>query len=381
MNSQLMRPPGHRIGYIEGLALLTVYMMGKVFTSCPSQMIYLESTSGWITTALAAIPAGLGMAVNYYFVSRFHGLEYQRCLELTIGRVAGKAVGALLVAFAIGLNAIPLREVSGGLKTAILQETPLGVIAIVAMLVSAWSAALGPEPVGRFASLTIFPMSILLLLALFGSLRAEFSLAELFPLWGTGIGKTISGAIPCSSIYSEGFAIGVLMPHIREAAPRQGLRLALTSLLLAALALSLTIMITTAIFTAPVGAQTLYPALQIARLIVFSIFIERVEALFVFAGIILTAIKFAVGLLICSFLLAGVLGVRRWDIIVWPLAALTYFACFRPETLIDVFYLQITLFRSCGWIIAFVLPSVLLLIAHIRKVPGGRSEACHKNDR
>jgi len=361
------------IGYGEGVALLVTYIGVKVFTSCPSQFIYLLSTASWIAAGFAAVPAALGMTATYYFVVRFRGLSFQRCLEATIGRFFGKALGVVYLAFLVFLNAVPIREFSGAFKTALLPGTPLNAIAAVgSFIVSAAPAVFGLEALGRMGRIVVYPLGALTLFIVLGSMRIEFSIAEVFPMWGTGVRHTLLGSIPCSSLYAEGIGIGFLMPYIRETRRGEGLRLAMVSLGLSAAAFTVVVFTSIAVFTAAVSAQLLYPMLQLARMFTLVEFLERLDPLFVFAWVILASLRVTLGNLLSAMHLADILGVRRWSAFVWPLAAATYYLALWPPTLVDVFVLQVTFFRSVGWIVAFVFPSILLGIASLRGVPDNR---------
>ncbi|NPV70037.1 MAG: GerAB/ArcD/ProY family transporter [Firmicutes bacterium] len=366
------RPPGHpgtRLSYREATALLTIYIGSKAFTSCPSQLIYLVGTSAWITAIIAYVPAVLGMLANYHFAVRFGGLSYQRCVEATVGKAAGKLLGLVFFLILLGMNAISLREFAGAYKTSILPMTPLPVLGWLGAFTAVWGSMFGIEAIGRAASMMFAPLALLSLTILLSALLLEFSVAEVFPLWGTGASHTIWGSAPCSSLYAEGFAVGLLVPYLRSA-ETTGRRLCTVSLLISAGYIAAAVFFTEVLFTAPVGAQMLYPMLQLASAIQLGAFFERIESLFVFAWIFFASVKVALGNLLASVLLTDILGVRRWSFIIWPVAILTYFGAFAPDTLVDVFILQITLFRSVGWIVAWVFPALLLAIAATRRLPG-----------
>lgn len=361
--------PGTRIDYREAAALLAVFIGSKAFTSCPSQLIYLVGTSAWITAVVAYVPAVLGMLANYHFVSRFDGLSYQRCVEATVGKVAGKLLGLVFFLILVGMNAIGLREFAGAYKTSVLPETPLPVLGWLSVFAAVWGSIFGIEAIGRTASMMFTPLGLLSVAILLSALRLEFSAAEVFPLWGTGASHTIWGSLPCSSLYAEGFAVGILVPYLRSAGTT-GHRLCAISLLISAGYIVAAVFLTEVLFTAPVGAQMLHPMLQLARAIELGMYIERVEAFFVLTWVFFASVRAALGNLLASLLLTDILGIRRWSFMIWPVAILTYFVAFAPDTLVDVFILQVTLFRSVGWIVAWVFPALLLAIAAIRRLPG-----------
>lgn len=377
MASSETGPVTSHLGYRESIALLATYIGAKVFTSCPSQMVYLGSTSGWITNLVAAGTASLGVLAMYHFVSRFRGRSFQKCLEMTVGKAPGKVLGALYVLFLAGVEAISIREFASGFKVAILPETPLMAISFLSFAFLAWTASLGIEALGRFAALAFAPLGFLFLLILLVSGSTEFDLAQIYPLWGVGIRHTLAGGIPCASLYTEAFAFGIVFPYIRENAPGERLKVGLFSLWVAAAAMTAVIFTSTAVFTASVTAQTLFPVLQLARMFVVGAFLERVEAIFVAAWLFFAAVKSALGLSLGAILLADVLGVRRWKLFVFPVGLMVLTLSLLPRTLVDVFILQVTAFRSVGWIAAFVVPAILLVIAALRRVPdaGGTAKA------
>ncbi|HHV78712.1 MAG TPA: GerAB/ArcD/ProY family transporter [Firmicutes bacterium] len=363
-----MSPSTHNLGYTETVALLAAYTGSKVFTSCPSQLVYLSSTSAWITAMLSVIPAALGVIAIYRFVDRFDGITFQRCVELTIGKPLGKMVGLGFLSLILGMDAIALREFSAGFKSAILPETPLNAIIVLGEAVTAYTATLGLEPLGRFIAIAFLPLSILLLAIVFGAFHMELSIAELFPLWGTGAEHTVLGSVQCSSLYADIFAFALLVPYVREEKAGQRLHAGLVSLGLSGLAMAIAIAVGMMSFTAPTLAQMLFPVLQLARLFLSGIFLERIEAIFVFAWLFFGSIKVAFGHWLAASLAADIIGVKRWTAFVWPSAVITYFLAIQPENLTDLFVFQVTVLRSVGWLVAYVLPAVLLGIAGLRGI-------------
>lgn len=176
------------------------------------------------------------------------------------------------------------------------------------------------------------------------------------------------GSVPCSSLYAEIFAFALLLPYVRETKARQRLRAGLVSLGLSSLAMTTAIAVGVMAFTAPALAQTLFPILQLARLFLSGTFLERIEAIFVFAWLFFGSVKIAVGHWLAASLAADIVGVKRWTALVWPSTVITYFLALQPENLTDVFILQVTIFRSVAWFIAFVLPAILLGIASLRGI-------------
>lgn len=176
-----MSPSTHNLSYGETVALLVAYTGSKVFTSCPSQLVLLMSTSAWITAMLSAIPAALGVIAIYRFVDRFDGITFQRCVELTLGKPLGKALGLAFLSLIIGINAIALREFSAGFKSAILPETPLNAIIVLGEAITAYTATLGLEPLGRFISIAFWPLSILLFAIVLGAFHMELTVASSSP--------------------------------------------------------------------------------------------------------------------------------------------------------------------------------------------------------
>ncbi|MGI6615240.1 MAG: GerAB/ArcD/ProY family transporter [Dethiobacteria bacterium] len=328
----------------------------------------------WISEIVQFFPAALLLIYFGSLSIRFPELTLVQYSEKLLGRWPGKALALVILWSFLHMAATEARIYADMLVTGFLTETPLLFLITVMVIASATAAYAGIEVIGRAADL-LFPLYILMII---GSLlmplpMLKVMLYNLEPVFARGCGPVLRGAATPVAVISQFMVLTMLIPSLNE--PRKGLRSALAALA-GASAVLIPISLVAIIILGPLpGARSIFPFFGMVRVIALSEFIERVEALAIFAWGFGLFIEVAIYLFCGARGLSQVLGLEDYRPLVLPMAAI--WVILGVHVAKNVFQL-LTFFKPLVLgpyaLSLIIFPFALLWSAYlIRKLLGGRS--------
>ena len=270
---------GFHIGHLEALTLLTIMMSAKVFLSFPRDMALLGEAGGWMIILFAGILSLIGF---YFLNSLIHKYPSRNIIGISrqlTGKIIGTVLGTAIFIFFLLLTSLLLREFAESFILAILPITPISVIMLFFLILLMYAAFLGIETLSRVAWFFGPYLLIALLTILLFSLP-QGSLQNLTPILGTGPWPILKNSVIHISIFAEILLLGLIAPLIRER--KQIFKVGLLSIIIAIftnLVVTLTVIL---VFNFTAAGKIIFPIFQLARLIAYGEFIQRVEAVFVF---------------------------------------------------------------------------------------------------
>lgn len=275
----------------------------------------------WISAIIQFFPAALLLIFFGSLGTRFPDLTLAQYSEKLLGRWPGKALTIVILWGFLHMAATEVRIFADMLITAFLTETPLLFLVAAFVIVSAAAAYTGIEVIGRAADL-LFPAYLLMIIAslLMPIPLLRTMLYNLEPVLARGAGPVLRAAITPSIIVVQFLVLTMLTPSTNE--PKRALRSALWALAgSSAILIPITIM-TTVVLGPHKGMRTVFPFFTMVRAIALSEFIERVEALAVFAWGFGLFIELAIYLFCGAKGLSQVMGLKNYRPLILPMAVI-----------------------------------------------------------
>lgn len=246
----------------------------------------------WISIAVATL-FGIAIFAMYRLLqARQPASDLFELVQLSFGRWLGSVVILLYVIYFLYVAARVLRDFLELLSSAVLDHTPIEVLAFAFMLVAAYMIWLGLSTIMRTAEL-LFPiiMGILLVLFILLVIDRDYQFDNLKPILGEGIQPVVTSIFPTLLTFPFGELI-IILVIIRYAAPASRVGLLST----AAVGFSGLILVGTAVLeTITLGEKmkerTNFPYLLTIRDIAFGYFFERLEMIVVFVMFITILVK------------------------------------------------------------------------------------------
>lgn len=361
----------------EAIVLLWFMLGAKVLLNAPATLVKAGFTSGWMIALAGAVTAAIALLPGLFLMRRFDGLPFARVVEKAGGLVIGKIVGLILFLYLFGLLALTLREFSGAIGTSILPTTPVEVLIFGFLIVTVFTVYLGLESIGRF-SLLLAPWLLLFFVVIVLGEARLFDVNHFFPLWGPGPGKLSLLMLQGCSRYFEVIILWIMYPYLRSRG--QAGSIAVRALALAALIIT-TVQIVLLMTLDVQNVMVLtYPIVSLARLVTLGTFVTRIEALLILLWVFVALVSFSVVLWACATTLGETLRLPGYRVLLPPLTAILFGTAVVIKGAGQAISLDTLVYRQNGWIIGFVLPLVIWLLAVIRRKKGGGGQSASESD-
>jgi len=358
---------GH-IGWREAVALTITFTSIKVLLAFPRMMAKLGLSAGWMIPVIATVLGLLGFGLIAALIKRFPGQSIIEVSEAVAGKFFGAIFSLSFFVFFFYMTVVVLRQFAETVIATTLPQTPISVVTAIFLMAVVYAVYMGIETIAR-GNWLLFPFMLIGYATILVGVLPYFSSDNFFPLLGTGPADILKYGMLKSSLLGEVLVLAVIYPAIRERDKFN--RIGLMGLVVSGLAMTLAVVVLIGTFS-PLGARNgaIYPLFQLARLISFGRFVQRIEALFIFVWIFAGLVEISLSLYASAVTLARTLKLPVYRPLVFPLALLAYSLSFLPPDFVTAMRLETEVLRNYGWSIAFVLPGILLLLARLRGIRG-----------
>lgn len=353
-----------KFGVQEATWLISITIGAKVFYTSPGLVAGIIGNTGWYMTLISMGTAMLGFTFIYLLLKRFPGKDIVAVFNDTLGGMVGFVFSAILGLYLLFLAASTISEFTEVIKIYAFPLTPPVLIIGIFVAGVFTLSLLGIESLARFAKLSIYAMlfgfALILLLGI-----QNYDINRLFPIFGYGVEKILINGIIRSSSYGEVIILAVFtgslqgVHHIKKAG--------YIGLLLSGILISLSLLAFALTFPYYTAQEITAPMYQMATLIDYGRFIQRVEPIFLFIWFIssfiaITAVYYCFVNIYCKmFRIQDAKPILIGSIII-------LFAGAMIQSDMGVIAAQrIQNIRQYGWIPPFILPLMAFLTAILRK--------------
>ena len=362
----------HKIGHREALTLLTILMSAKVFLSFPRDMAVLGGAGGWIIILLAAAFSLVGFYFIYSLIQKYPAQNIIQISHHLTGSIIGTVLGVIIFGFFLVLTSLMVRQFAESFILAILPRTPISLIMLLFLALLAYAALLGIETLSRVAWF-LGPYLLIALLTILLFSLPHGSVLNLTPLLGPGPWPLIKNSMIHCSIFAEILLLGLIAPYIRQ--QDKIFRVGIYSIIIAAVTNLVVTVTVISIFNYASASRIIFPIFQLARLITYGEFIQRVEAGFVFLWFFTAGIQLG-GLFYGSVLsFAETFKIKEYRPLVLPIAVIVFSIGILPSSMTNTVVLNDFMLSNCYWGIAFGVPCLLWLISILFKERRRRNES------
>ena len=269
---------------------------------------WLSVVGAWFLDVMLAL-------VYAYMGIRFPGENFVQYSITILGKYLGRMVGILFPLFFLLGATIVLRGLSQIVNTVFLPTTPLNVILVSGVLVSALIGRKGIEVIARMAEV-LAPLFFLSIVTLSVLVLPSFHIARLKPQFDEGVAPFLVGTPLMLTSFGVCIIMAMYIPLCNR--PENGFLAKFSAVSLGAIVVGLITALSVGIFGIE-DAQYMYsPGLQLAKMINFSNYFERVEMIWllilVSSGIVASSSlfwAFGVGI-------AQIAGLKTYQPLIYP---------------------------------------------------------------
>ncbi|NLK01210.1 MAG: endospore germination permease [Clostridia bacterium] len=330
--------------------------------SSPRRLVTFAGPDGWLLVIGGHLLGALGL----FFIIKL-GLLYPKDTlveysQKIVGRFFGSLVAVLAILFWLLTTAKTTRQFAE-FTHLILHETPIEVIIISLLVVVAYIARHGLEPIARMLEI-LFPIFIAILALLFFSAAPKGDYTNLLPFLNTDVKSLIHGTID-NSLGMEGQeSLVMLLPFMM--ASKDAYKAGFAAIGLDMLLRIAAFIVVIAVLGEHLTKVFLWPLEEIGRFL-FSPgeFFGRLDAFFTALWVTVAFSAVLVYYYLVSLTLSRLLKFREHTPLVFPLLPVIFILSLIPSNVFEVERASSMISWVFG-ILAFTVPPLLLLISYIR---------------
>ncbi|NLB79807.1 MAG: endospore germination permease [Clostridiaceae bacterium] len=359
-------------GYHEAISLLVITILAKTFFTSPAILVEIVGTAGWYMTLVSVLIAIFAFMFLYLLLKRFPNKNIMEIADLVLGKWGSLIFSLLFGGFLLWTASISIREFAEVLKVYVLPESPLSFIMVLFVITIIVLSFMGLETIARFAKFIIYILGVGFILVVLLSTQ-NFVPRHLFPLLGYGLDTTIMHGLLRSSFYGEIAIIGVIASSLQG--HKEIKRIGLSTLLISGFLTSFTLLVFTLVFPYTVGQELTSPMYEMAALIDYGGFMQRMEPIFLFLWNFGTFVEVSLIFYATLMIFCHAFRIEDKRPIILPMATTLYSLSFIPKSISEVTSGLVQTLRSWGWVIYYVPSIIILIIALIRKKKGDSQNA------
>lgn len=358
----------HQFGLYETVCLTSILILSKIFYTSISVIIKLMGTAAWYGTLISSIVSIFFFLFVYLLMKRFPGKNLMQIFDIVLGGVVGKILSILFVAYIIFYAGSSLREFLEMIKAYNLPYTQPSLIIGSFIAVSVLIAYYGLEGLGRISAIFFIPVIIGILLILVLSIP-NYNFDSLKPFWGYGIKQTLYAGFLRSSAYDEAVMLAIIINSIHGL--KNFKRAGILSISIAGIVISVSVLLNIAAFEYTSAAENTSTVFQMARMIYFNRFFQRLESIFLFIWVIASVITVSVAFYFSMHVYCQAFKIKNHRPLILPFAFLLFMIAIYQENFSQVIDQNIVIMRSYSFIFVYGVPILVLLVALLRGKKGG----------
>ncbi|WAH36575.1 GerAB/ArcD/ProY family transporter [Alicyclobacillus dauci] len=357
----------------ELTAMLMIFVTTNAFLTYPRYISRSAYEAAWMETVIS----GIGTLVLFLIVEKifrryFRNLDIVEVSKEVFGRVGAAVVAVVFAVYFLCSTAAVVREFTENVVSTVLPATPILLVGAVFMFAVGYIAYAGLEGICRTAYIFL-PILLVGTLGLCVATMNWWHFTYLFPLWGTGVPRILSGSLQYSSIFANVLLLTIVYPHVHDAAKKMR-QIGFVSIIGSTALLTALVLTYLMVFPAVETGQSSFAMYRLARVIHLGPFFQRVESVFIFLWVTSATVKMAVTLWGAAYLIGKAFGWPSYRPGIPALSLISFSLGMWLENWIEVINLDAKYLMRWGWLVVFALPLAIVLVGMLgQKVKGNRS--------
>lgn len=359
-------------GKVEAIFIIMNAMSIQLFLGFTRRMAGSGGTAGWMIPIYTSIIA----LILFFFISKlyksFEGKDIIDVAEIAGGSFGRILVGLIFIVDYIFILSIMLRIFGEDIKIFALSQSPLSFVIIFFIIVMVVASYTGVESIVRLNTLIMPVVIIGFLIVVIGNIKF-YDATNLLPIFGDGAYKVFIKEIPRISIYSAFSFIFFLVPFIGKYKDFKSI--GYWSLIFSSIVLTFGTIAYFLVVPYPTSTENFIPYLHMARYVNYGRFFQRIESIFVLMWTMSAFVYLSAGKFFLLYMIKKTFKLKYYRPLILPIAIIIFTLCFMPQSLMAAVTLEGEVVRRFAWIVTFIVPLVVLIVAKLvnRKREGEKS--------
>lgn len=351
-----------KFGLFETVSLLSITIISKVFYTSIMMIIKTALTSAWIATLISCITSIFFFMFIYLLMKRFPGQEMTGVFDKVIGKVPGRILSFLFVAYFLYYAGMNLREFVEIIKAISLPYTFPSIIIAVFIITVIFMSFKGIEAIARMAYLCFYAVLAGFVIILVFA-YPYYSFDYLTPWAGKGVLETVKiGFVRCSA-YDEIIFLAFIANKING--KKDFKKAGIISLVITGVVFSIGIASAIMAFGYSVAGENLSNLYMISRMIYFSRFFQRIDAIFIFIWVISSVISVGTAFYLSLTTYMHCFNIKNRNPLIIPMAVLLFTITILPRDISEIIDIHMIILKQYSFLFVYGVPLLILLLAVI----------------
>ena len=353
-----------KFGYHEAISLMVITIVMKVFFTSPAILVSIVGTAGWYMNIISMLTAIVGFMILYLLLKRFNNKNIMQISDLVLGKPVGSITLLVLTALLLQIASINMREYVEVMKIYVMPESPPSFLMILLSISVAVLSYMGLETIARYSKFIIYILTSGFILVIILSTQ-NFIPRQLYAVLGYGLDKTIIVGLQRCSVYGEIAILGIIASSLQG--HKEIKKIGLWSIIISGTVLSISLLAYSLVFPYTVGQEITSPMYDMASLIDYGGFLQRMEPIFLFLWNFGSFIEIAIIFYAAMMVYCHVFKIEDKRPIILPMITILYCLNLIPRGISEVISVSINRIRTWGGFLFFIPSLILLIAAVIRK--------------
>lgn len=357
-----------KFGVNEAVSLVIIATTSKVFLAGPATLAEIVGTATWLSSLISGAVAFAGFGFIYLLLKRFPGRDLVEIFDISFGRALGFIFSCVLAIFMFISTLIRMNESREFLHVFIYPMSPNWLLSGLFILCVFVLSLLGLESIARLAKLLIYFMIASFLLAMIMGIP-NYDMNNLFPILGKGLDKIAPVGVLGSSVYGDVIILAIFAKSLQghKFIKREGI----IGIFISFLIVSAALLATSLTFPHYVLQETTAAVYELTTIIDLGRYLQRVEAIFIFARIFNAIIANTVSYYAFLWIFCNTFKISDKRPVVISSCIVLFASTFLQKDITSVVFGRLAFFHEFGSsLLLFGLPVLALITAKLRKKGG-----------
>ena len=353
----------HKIGTIEAIALICIVIANHIIINIPETIIESTGSSAWVNVIFVSIFAIIFVLLICKLFNKFSGKDILDISTYIGGRWIKTIIGIAYIGLFVLISATILRYFTSTLKAIYFPKTPIYV------LMSVFLIAIVVANKTSFKSISYINIIIILaglfsMLVLFLSTSKDFVLERFFPILGYGLDATFFSGL--TNIFSFGGIafLFFIMPMLKDFSKFK--KISVISIVISSIYLFFSVVSMLFVFSYSSSTGQTLAIYSLTRIIKYSRFFQRVDALFIFIWILLVLSYLSIVTALCLNIFKKITNISDTKPIIYPFVILLFGISFFANNVATAKFITENIYKYLELILVFGVSFIILIIANIK---------------
>jgi spore germination protein (amino acid permease) len=351
-------------GVWGGTALLINSVCSRIFLNFPRSVVESAGNAAWLEVLYLIIIMFLYFLIVIKLTSSFEGKDLLDIGEYLGGNAGRIFAGLPIVLLLLFVAPVILREYTEDMKIIALPTSPINFVMLFFVIPMIIGANLGLETIVRFHAIVVPIISVAFIIIMLG-VSKYYDFSNFYPILGTGPARVFGDGFFTITSFGPILYIFFIGPFIKT--NKNFKAIALLSLGISSFNLLVSVIVFVAVIPIKSGIELFLPFFQLARLINFGTFLQRVESIFMLCWATSAVMYLSNILFFIIYIFKKTFKLEYYKPLTIPFTVIIFCLSILPPNLMTAITLETKYYSKFGWGITLGLPMLVLIISNIKK--------------